>query len=155
MTPLATDFVTILRCAQGKSATKAIHPGKDGPIIGDYNAGLWFSVDMAPVDGIESLAGVLDRTSEDARAFVIRGEPLPDTDLECCRRLLHPQPDGTPPTFREEPRRWALLDVDTVPWPPRGREFLWNWSTGPLSGTYLRSLLPVEFHSVLLVPSKF
>src|SRR5689334_12236738 len=81
------DALTILRCAQGKSATKLVHLGKDGPVIGDYNAGVWFSVDTAPVADIASLAAALDRTSEDARAFVIRGEPLPETDLESCRRL--------------------------------------------------------------------
>jgi hypothetical protein len=100
-----------------------------------------------PVTGLGSLAEALDATSGDARAFVIRGEILPGTDPRRCRRLLHEHEDGSAPTFRAVACRWLILDYDTIPWPPP-REFLWDWQDGALSGVYLRSLLPGEFHRV-------
>src|SRR4051794_20791860 len=144
----SADSITVLRCDPDKRATKLIRNCATGIAVDGFDAGTWFSVEQVQVDGIESVAEVLEDASADPRACVIRGEPLPETNPSRCRRLLHEQEDGTAPTFRDEPRRFVPLDFDTVEWPPRGREYAWDWTDGALSGLYLRSLLPAEFHRV-------
>ena len=113
-TPVAPDSVTVLRCAPGRRATKLITGRPDGSVSVDgYDTGKHFSVEEHPVASIHELAALLDRLSRDASRFVIRGEPQPDIDRRRCRRLLHPDPEtGEQPTFREVPRRWAILDFD-------------------------------------------
>jgi hypothetical protein len=105
-----------------------------------YDAGAWFSIGELPVDGLGGLAVALDRFSRDPRVFVVRGEPLPCVDRRRARRLLHERHDGTPPTLREVPRRWLLLDFDSVDEPR-----WWDWRDGPLSALSLRAKLPGEF----------
>jgi hypothetical protein len=138
-----TDTLTVLRCGPGHRATKLICRGENGIEVTGYDAGTWFSVRLVPLDRLEPLAGVLDRISSDPRSFIIRGEPLSTIDRRQCRRLLHMQADGTPPTFAEIPKRWVLLDFDTLDEPRR-----WDWRDGSLSALFLRAMLPPEFHGV-------
>jgi hypothetical protein len=81
----------------------------------------------------------------DPRAFVVRGELLSGVDPKRCRRLLHPfhEDDGsiTPPTFREVPRRWVVIDFDKVPGPYR-----FDPRDGELAAIYCRTLLPPPWH---------
>lgn len=142
---MTADTLAILRCEPGRRATKLIRRCTTGIVVDGFDAGAWFAVEVIPVDGLASLVDALDGTTADPRALVIRGEPLPETNRERCRRLLHEQEDGTPPTFADTPRRWLLLDFDAIGWPRRGREFRWPWTDGALSGLYVRSLLPAEF----------
>jgi hypothetical protein len=134
------DTLTVLRCDFGRRATKLIRPG---PEVLGYDAGTWFRAARVPVGGLADLAHKLDRIAAHPRCFVIRGEPLPGTNLGRCRRLLHEQEDGTQPTFREVPRRWALFDHDTAEEPG-----LWDWRDGALSALSLRAKLPAEFQGV-------
>ena len=78
--------------------------------------------------------------SLDPRCYVIRGEPLAGIDRKRCRRLLYKHEDGTPPTFREVPRRWVILDFDDPPGPYR-----FDPRDGMLAAIYCRSLLPPEW----------
>ena len=90
--------VTVLRCAHGRRATKRVTRDDDGQIrIEGYDAGLHFSVDEIAVAGARELGAVLDDTSRDPSAFIIRAEPLPGVDRAQCRRLLYQHEDGTPP----------------------------------------------------------
>lgn len=137
------DALTILRCEPGRRAAKLIRRRGEGVELLGYDAGAWFAVDTVAAPDVETFAAELDRASRDALAYVVRGEPLPGADRRRCRRLLHRQEDGAGPTFREVPRRWVLLDFDSV-----AVLLTWDWRDGALSALHLRSLLPPEFHGV-------
>ena len=138
MTPLATDSITIMRCARNRRATKLVTGLPDGSIrVDSYDAGKFAAVAERQVAGIADLALALDEVSLDPRCFVIRGEPLAGINRERCRRLLYKHEDGTPPAFREVPRRWAIIDFDDPPGPYR-----FDPRDGALAAIYCRSLLP-------------
>lgn len=136
------DRLTILR-TKGLPATKTIGLGPDGrpAIISSYGNAKRFAVRQVPVAGLGDLAAALDRVRWDE--FVIRGEPGAGIDLQDTVRRLHHDPvTGEAATFREVPRRWLLLDFDTVEVPA------WLDPSVPEdAAAYLRSLLPEEFHS--------
>jgi hypothetical protein len=139
------DQITVLRCDPGRRATKRITAAPDGGlVIEGYDAGFLFAVAERPISGIRDLAAALDQVAQDPHALVVRAEPLPGIDRARCRRLLHPhhEDDGstTPPTFRDVPRRWAVLDFDRVPGPYR-----FDPRDGELAAVYCRSLLPEAF----------
>jgi hypothetical protein len=132
------EHLTLLRCAPHLRATKRITVGPGGtPRIEGYNLGKHFSVVEVGIHDLRSLAATLDAISHDPRACVIRAEPLPEIDRTRCRRLLYRHEDGSAPTFRDVPRRWAILDFDDVPAPHR-----FNPADGELAAIYCRSLLP-------------
>jgi hypothetical protein len=114
-------------------------------VIASYGDAALYRVAFLPAPALAELHTALGRLSRYPRAFVIRGEPLPETNLARCRRLLHPhrEDDGsiTPATFREAPRRWLAIDWDSLP-VPDGLE----WRNDP-HGTarHLALLLPPEF----------
>ena len=138
MNAAASNSITVMRCAKHRRATKLItrHPNGSVSIVG-YDAGKHFAFAVHPAAGIRELAAILDDASHDPRAFVLRGQPLPEVDRAKCRRLLYAHEDGTAPTFREVPRRWAVIDFDDVPGPYR-----FDPRDGVLAGIYCRSLLP-------------
>ena len=114
--------VTILRCPWPHRATKLARRNPDGCVeMLGYAAGWRFAVEEHDAGGFADLAAVLDRIVADPRAFVMRAEPLPGIDRRHARRLLHPyhEEDGTvtAPTFREVPRAWVILDIDSIPAP--------------------------------------
>ena len=111
------EAVTTLRCDFGRRATKRWRLGDLGPECDGYDCGAWFSVGISSIDSLAALANEIDRIRQDPRSFAIMGEPLPDTNLGRCRRLLHRQQDGTPATFRAKPRHWLPLDFVEVPGP--------------------------------------
>lgn len=139
---LAADCLTILR-TKGLSATKTIGLAQDGlpAIISSYGNAKRFAVRQVPIAGLSDLATALDRVRWDE--FVIRGEPEAGIDLkDTVRRLHHDPVTGEAATFREVPRRWLLLDFDTVEVPA--------WLDPTVADdavAYLRSLLPDEFHA--------
>lgn len=139
---MSADTMTIARCAAGRRATKRISLSADGlPQIEGYDAGRFISAISVSVDGPGSLRGVLDQVARNPRDFVLRGELLPDIDARRCRRLLYAyhEDDGsvTPPTFREVPRHWVIIDFDNVPTRPDV-----DPCDGAAAATYCRSLLP-------------
>jgi hypothetical protein len=139
------DALSVLRCAPGFRATKRVTYTKRGPRIDGYDAGKHFAVGEVAVGGIHELAAALDVVSREPRAFVIRAEPLPGVDRTRCRRLVHShrEDDGTitPPTFREVPCRWVVIDFDKVPGPYR-----FDPRDGELAAIYCRTLLPPPWH---------
>lgn len=140
--PGSADEITILR-TKGLPATKTLGRGPDGrlAVVASYGNAKRFAFRQEPVTGLESLARVLDGIRPDE--FVIRGEPLPGADPRDTVRRLHPDPlTGERPTFREEARRWLLLDFDTVEAPT------WLDPAEPEdAASYLRSRLPDAFHA--------
>ena len=133
----APDRLTILR-TKGLPATKTIGLGPDGrpAIVSSYGNAKRFAVRQVPVAGLGDLAAALDRVRWDE--FVIRGEPEAGIDLrDTVRRLHHDPVTGEAPTFREVPRRWLLLDFDTVERPD------WLDRRDPENAAvYLRTQLP-------------
>ena len=136
------DAVTIARCTAGHRATKLIRGTQDGDFtIDGYDAGKYLAAETQAVAGLGDLAAVLNKVAADPRSYVLRGELLPDIDPRRCRRLLYTHEDGTPPTFREVPRRWVVIDFDNVPGPYR-----FDPRDGELAAIYCRTLLPEPWH---------
>jgi hypothetical protein len=138
----ADAMMTIARCAAGRRATKRISLSADGlPQIEGYDAGKFISAIPVSIDGPAGFRTLMDQVACNPRDFVLRGELLPDVDARRCRRLLyeHHEDDGsvTPPTFREVPRCWAIIDFDNVPTQPGI-----DPRDGGAAAGYCRSLLP-------------
>src|SRR5687768_185875 len=68
------DAVTVLVCAEGKRATKKWRAG--ATTADGYDAGTLFEHRVYPVADLHELATLLDGLASNARAFVVRGEPL-------------------------------------------------------------------------------
>jgi hypothetical protein len=110
------DLLTVL-ITDGGLATKQIrrHHRTGQLIVTPYGRAKYFRVHEHPVDGIVSLAAVLDRLTRASRAFVIRGAPLPGIDRARCRRLRYPDPQtGAAATFTDADRHWFALDLDEL-----------------------------------------
>jgi hypothetical protein len=139
----AADYLTVLRTFGRLLATKTIIVADDGTIsVRPYDEAKHFAAQPVRVMGIAELAAAITRISADRHAFLIRGEPLADTDLRRCRRLAYEDREtGDPACFREVPRRWLLLDFDSIE-----RPFMFDPMDGELGAIYLRSLLPPCFH---------
>ncbi len=106
-----TDTLTVLEHSHAL-ATKRWHLGPDNkPKVDDYGRGKRFACHVFPVDGFDQLAGILESLRTEPHAFVIRGEPIPGRDLIEITRTSKPK-DGEPPSFREIPRRWLMVDCD-------------------------------------------
>lgn len=138
MRPPASDSITVMRCARNRRATKLVTGLPENAIrIDGYNTGKFAAVTELEITGIGGLASALDEISHDPLRYPIRAEPLDGINRARCRRLLYKNEDGTPPSFREVPRRWAILDFDEVPGPYR-----FDPCDGALAASYCRSLLP-------------
>jgi len=101
-------------------ATKRIRQDrKTGKIIKTpYGLETHFRVSQVDLHGFDHLCRCLDRLTRRPTAFVIRGAPLPDTDLSKTRRLVHPDPvTGEPPTFAAAERSWFATDLDKIKCP--------------------------------------
>jgi hypothetical protein len=136
MSPPA-DRLTILR-TKGLPATKTLGLGPHGePVVAAaYGQAKRFSIRQESVDGIHALAAVLDSVRWDE--FVLLGEPLPGTDRTATVRRLHADPvTGERPTFREQARRYVLLDFDHLPGPYR-----FDPLDGELAAEHARATLP-------------
>lgn len=148
MSAVDADSITVLRCRSGHRATKRWHIGPaTGELLCDgYDAGYRFAVTEQAVDGLCDVGRVIDQIRRDPRNFIVMGEPAPGIDLRDCRRLLHKQPDGTPPTLTVKARRWLPLDFDDVPGP-----FSFDTADAELAALHCRSRLPAEFHTASFV----
>ena len=121
--PLAGDRLTVITTAgrdRGKLATKRITRDRGKWQIEDYSNATWWSVRQIDVHDLVSLGNALTGLEPDRWSCVIRGEPLPDVDLTCTRRLKDTAEDGTPPSFAPAARRWFGIDFDSLPTP------IWN-----------------------------
>jgi hypothetical protein len=98
-------------------ATKRIRrERKTGKLVKTaYGRETHFQVKQVNLRDFDHLCKVLDRLTRRPLAFVIRGEPLPDTDLAKTRRLLYPDPEaGETATFAAAARRWFAVDIDKI-----------------------------------------
>jgi hypothetical protein len=138
----SVDEITVLRCDPEKHAAKLWQMGANGePECRGYDAGRFFSVRIVPVTSIFNLAERLDEVRRDGQSFVIRGEPLPTTNLARTRRLLHlDKKTGDEPTFREVSRSWVQLDFDSLPGP-----FVFDPTDCELAAYFARSKAPAPF----------
>jgi hypothetical protein len=81
-----------------------------------YGNEKYFSVRRLELGGFAGLAARLTALTEQRHVFIVRGAPLPGTNRERCRRLLHPDGDDAA-TFADAPRHWFAIDADKVPAP--------------------------------------
>lgn len=78
-----------------------------------YGDGKYFRAEVVPLGGLGDLHDLLQVLAKDTRAFCIRGEPVPGRDLTRIRRTKKTK-DGEAAGFREVPRRWVMIDVDSL-----------------------------------------
>jgi hypothetical protein len=110
------DRITLLRAHDGKRMAKRFAIASNNRVtVTTYDLATWFSAEAVPVTGIHDIAELLHRLEDQRDACVIRGEPLPETDLSRTRRKKAEKGGA----FAETPRRWMMVDIDgTVPLPP-------------------------------------
>jgi hypothetical protein len=141
--------LTILRCLEpAKQATKTwtLPAGAQLPVKVDFNAGSRFRAERRHFTSVIELSSLLTSLERDPLAFVIRGEPLPDVDLNRpVRRKKKPDRAGRS-WFRDVPEglHWVLLDFDKFS-TPAGIDVVADPEDAIL---YLVSLLPACFQSV-------
>jgi hypothetical protein len=139
--------VTVLICERDKRATKTIKRADNGELFAEpFDAGWLFWVRIEECADISGLSQLLSSLENNSRAMIIRGEPLPEVDLDrkVCRRK-----HGT--ALREAyfqsasvGRRWVWIDFDKIALPPD-----WDLVSDPIPAVnYLVSLLPPEFRNV-------
>ncbi len=118
---MSAEAITVLRSVDGAIMTKVITGRKDGFSVRAYDRGYEFAIEQIIVGGIVELGQALTRLEADPHACVIRGRPLPGTDLSRARRLVHDQIEDdssiTPATFEPAARAWIALDFDDLPAP--------------------------------------
>lgn len=168
--PAATspsDTVVVLMTTRGEKATKTffrvgdepppdktylVNDGDGGSIrvgVRSYGNHFLYTSHARPVTDIHSLSALLDKLAAVDNAFVVRGEPIPDTNPLGSRNPRRSQPrpatgdkPAAPATYRAVARRWIALDMDKVP----GKA---DPATDPEGAArYLIGLLPDEFHGV-------
>jgi hypothetical protein len=137
--------LTVLTSISELYATKRIRRDrKTGKIIKtNYGSETWFRVRQVNLSGFEHLCRCLDALTGRPFSLVIRGEPLPETDLNHTRRLNHAHPDkGYPPAFAETARQWFPIDLDKIK-----RPVTIDAVTDPEGAIeHLIGLLPPELH---------
>jgi hypothetical protein len=100
-----------------------------------------FRVEIIPITGFHALAEALGRLIGLIYAFVIRGAPTADCNLNHTPRWKRPH-KGQPATFIETARHWVLLDIDHITAPS------WADVIGDPKGVveYVIGLLPRYLH---------
>jgi predicted P-loop ATPase len=116
------DSITVLQHPTAL-ATKRHHNLGSTIKTDPYGDGKYFKCEVVPLANLAELYELLKVLATDSRAFCIRGEPVPGRDLERIRRTKKPK-DGEPAGFREVPRRWMMLDVDSL-----DKNFKADWGT--------------------------
>jgi hypothetical protein len=143
--PNRSSRLTVLTSVSRLYATKRIRQHrKTGKVIKTpYGCETHFRVKQVDLSGFDHLCKCLDALTQRPFAFVIRGEPLSDTDLNKTRRLAHSDPEtGEAAAFAEHKRSWFAGDVDKVKKPA---------ALDPIADPegaieYLIGLLPPELH---------
>jgi hypothetical protein len=142
---MTANRLTVLTSVSELYATKRIRRDrKTGRVIKtNYGNETHFQIKQVELSGFSHLCKCLDTLTRRPFSFVIRGEPLPHTDLNHTRRVNHANPDkGYPAAFTEGPRHWFAIDLDRIK-----RPVAIDPVTDP-EGTieYLIGLLPPELH---------
>lgn len=116
------DTVTVLAHPTALATKK--HTNTGARVQTDpYGDGKYFKGEAVPLTGLGDLHDLLKLLAKDARAFGVRGEIIPGTDLERMRRIKKTK-DGERPTLREVPRRWMMIDVDSL-----DKTYVADWGT--------------------------
>jgi hypothetical protein len=103
------------RHVEGRKARKGCRRKTDKIIVTGYAREAYFAVTTVDLAGFSHLCRCLDALSQRLTMFVIRGEPLPDTNRQKTRRLIHVDPEtGECPTFESAERSWFAVDIDKV-----------------------------------------
>lgn len=115
-----------------------------------YDAGASFTAEERPVACLADVATVLEEARRDPRAFIVRGDLLPEAREALAenpqhrfRRAKKASKTGKAPTLAEVPRRWLMIDVDGYPLPESA-----DLATDPEGAieAAIRDLLPECFH---------
>lgn len=122
---VCADSVTVLHALGKLVATKRVTYNKPTQTyqIREYDNLKTFRITEHPVDGIDSLAALLDRIARNPQACVVRGKPAPGINRQRALRRLHPKLNPAtgevePATLEPADRRWLLLDIDGIDCPP-------------------------------------
>lgn len=139
-----TSYLTILTTAAGQPATKSFVRERGTITKLPTQMSKYFTVERHAVATIYDLAAILTELNSSPRKFVIRGEPLSETD-QPVRRLKHDSAEGKA-TFRGSPngQSWVCFDFDKINCPDGifpARDF-------ENAMIYLSDMLPAEFHDV-------
>jgi hypothetical protein len=138
------DSITILSHPTAL-ATKRFYLGPGGKTLSDpYGEGKYFKAETVPLEGLGDLADLLELLSKDTRAFCIRAEVIPGSNLDHLRRTKKTK-DGEVPCLREYPRRWMMIDVDGL-----DHDHQVDWSTPEgcqAAATWLLGKLPMELRT--------
>ena len=144
MTASRPGDITVLYSVNKLMTKRVRRNRKSGKLItSSYGREKFFRVRTVRLGGFSALAALLARLTGERYAFVVRGEPLAETNRGKARRLLYDDPEtGDRATFGEAARHWFAVDLDKIPAPA---------STDPVNdphGTidYLIGLLPPELH---------
>lgn len=110
--------ITVLFClGDSASAAKQFRPDKEGKLKAtDIRVGTYFRAEVfGPIENIGQLGSVIDKISQEPRAFIVRSTPLPKANTCRMMRRLRPKPDE-PATLAEPPGGylWCMADIDSV-----------------------------------------
>lgn len=110
----AEDRLTILRPLGRQQLAKAYSVAPNGQVVKrDWADVKVFSAETVPVASVHDLLRELRRIEPDARACVIRGEPVAGADMSATRRKKVENGGA----FEDVPRRFLMLDLDKVKLP--------------------------------------
>lgn len=142
------DDMTVVHSFGPRLAKQIVRQADGSVSIEGFENARNFSVESLALDGLEALAGWLERYENDRRSAVIRAALRPGVNADRVRRTLHEQinPDGAleSPCFRAKARRWVALDLDGIPVPE---------AVDPKRGLigHLVGLLPTSFAGADLI----
>lgn len=135
-----TNAITILTALSGQPMTKQITAGgKKSPRMSK-----WFTAHCRSFNSIFDLCNILCEIETDPFSFVIRGELIPGYNTSQPVRRLKYCDDGEGPFFRDVAARWVCFDFDRIERPDN----IDAGSNPDVAISYLRNLLPSEFHNV-------
>ena len=107
--------VTCLTSHNGKPLSKSYEISTAGPVsLATYPKETWFAVKQHTLSGVRHLHALLLRMESFPTMCIIRGEPVPGTNLSKWQRKIKVENGGV---FADVPRAWALLDCDNIPAP--------------------------------------
>jgi hypothetical protein len=138
------DRFTLLTTLNKEWATKGFYldPQTGEIAVIGYGSATYFRFREGRFTDIYRMAYILARLERAKTSFIVRGEPVPGTNLQRATRRSRP---GAA-TLRPVARDWGCVDLDKIPCPPgldpddreRARDYL------------IASYLPPEFHDVTL-----
>jgi hypothetical protein len=123
--PPAGCGLTVLRTVNAARATKIWRWNalKSEWSKTSYSAGRWFTAEEPQFANLRELAGLIEATQKDPRAFTVRGALAPDiaatVAIDPQHRILRRKHlrNGVDPSLVEVPRRWLICDIDGWPLP--------------------------------------